>query len=111
MRRERVTHIRAEDIKTRMSEVEHAHHAENQRQSCRQHEQPQPDAHSIQKVDREPLNERGHVARTYPATTVTSGLSAATTPSDKKDRRRGPRPTITAKKSPCAGGCSHTAPK
>ncbi len=97
-RRERVADVCAEHVEARVGEVEHAEHAEDQRQSRRQHEQQQPDAHAIQQVDGEPLNERLH------AQAFASGSSAARSASGNATGRRVSRSTYTCTKCPCADG-------
>jgi hypothetical protein len=51
-----VTDIRAQHVKTGVRKIEHAHHAENQRESRTQHEQQEPVAQAVQHRDDEKLH-------------------------------------------------------
>ena len=57
--RQRVGQISAQHVKTGVRKIEHAHHAENQRQPRTEHEQQQPVADAIEQRDHQQLGTHG----------------------------------------------------
>jgi hypothetical protein len=55
-RRHRIADVSAQHVEARVREVEHAEHAEDQRQARRQHEEQQAEADSVQQIDDERLH-------------------------------------------------------
>ncbi|MDR8835507.1 hypothetical protein FEQ02_06600 [Burkholderia pseudomultivorans] len=101
LRGDAVADVRAEHVEARVREVQHALHAEDQRQAGRQHEQQQAVAEAVEGLEREPVHRANRQAA--------SGSSAARSASGSATGRRVPRSTYTCTKWPCAAGAASPA--